>query len=128
MNRHFETPQRLRFLEVASAAPLPQPMLARSGSIPTRGDYAYEVKWDDFRGLLRTENVLRLRSRRGWDTTSLCQNSRRSRCSVCPTVMKRADPAGLVSQRALERSSRVLVAEGRGRPPPRPPSSTSCSS
>ena len=40
--------------DVAPAAPLPEPMLARSGSIPTRGDYAYEVKWDGFRGLLST--------------------------------------------------------------------------
>lgn len=24
-------------------------MLARSGPIPLRGDYAYEVKWDGFR-------------------------------------------------------------------------------
>jgi ATP-dependent DNA ligase len=54
---------------VASAAPLPQPMLARSGTLPTRGDYAYEVKWDGFRGLLSTENGLRVRSRRGWDMT-----------------------------------------------------------
>jgi hypothetical protein len=28
----------------------------RSGSIPLRGDSAYEVKWDGLRGLLRTEN------------------------------------------------------------------------
>jgi bifunctional non-homologous end joining protein LigD len=46
-------------------------MLARSGPIPTRGDYAYEVEWDGFRGLLSTENGLRLRSRRGWDMTEL---------------------------------------------------------
>ena len=30
---------------VAPAAPLPQPMLARSGQMPARGDWAYEVKW-----------------------------------------------------------------------------------
>ena len=46
-------------------------MLARSGPIPTRGDYAFEVKWDGFRGLLSTENGMRLRSRRGWDMTEL---------------------------------------------------------
>ena len=34
----------LRVGRVASAAPLPQPMLARSGSIPSRGTYSYEVK------------------------------------------------------------------------------------
>jgi bifunctional non-homologous end joining protein LigD len=46
-------------------------MLARSGSIPTRGDYAYEVKWDGFRAILSTEDSLRVRSRRGWDMTDL---------------------------------------------------------
>jgi bifunctional non-homologous end joining protein LigD len=46
-------------------------MLARSGPIPTRGDYAYEVKWDGFRGILSTEHGLRVRSRRGWDMTDL---------------------------------------------------------
>jgi hypothetical protein len=30
-------------------------MLARFGQIPTRGDWAYQVKWDGFRGLLSTE-------------------------------------------------------------------------
>jgi bifunctional non-homologous end joining protein LigD len=54
---------------VASAAPLPQPMLARSGPIPTRGDWAFEVKWDDFRALVSTDKGLRVRSRRGWDMT-----------------------------------------------------------
>jgi bifunctional non-homologous end joining protein LigD len=46
-------------------------MLARSGPLPTRGTYAYEVKWDGFRGILSTENGLRVRSRRGWDMTDL---------------------------------------------------------
>jgi bifunctional non-homologous end joining protein LigD len=46
-------------------------MLARSGPLPTRGDYAYEVKWDGFRCLLSTENGLRAASRRGWDMTDL---------------------------------------------------------
>jgi bifunctional non-homologous end joining protein LigD len=46
-------------------------MLARSGPIPTRGRYSYEVKWDGFRGILSTENGLRIRSRRGWDMTEL---------------------------------------------------------
>jgi bifunctional non-homologous end joining protein LigD len=46
-------------------------MLARSGSIPTRSGYAYEVKWDGSRGLLSTEGPLRIRSRRGWDMTPL---------------------------------------------------------
>jgi ATP-dependent DNA ligase len=44
-------------------------MLARSGQIPARGDWAYEVKWDGFRALLSTERRFRVRSRRGWDMT-----------------------------------------------------------
>ena len=47
-------------------------MLARSGPIPTRGDWSYEVKWDGFRAIVSTEGTpLRVRSRRGWDMTSL---------------------------------------------------------
>lgn len=46
-------------------------MLLRSGSIPTRGRYSYEVKWNGFRALLSTESGLRVRSRRGWDMTDL---------------------------------------------------------
>jgi bifunctional non-homologous end joining protein LigD len=46
-------------------------MLARSGRLPTSGDYSYELKWDGFRALLSTENGMRLRSRCGWDMTDL---------------------------------------------------------
>jgi hypothetical protein len=46
-------------------------MVARSGSLPTSGGYAYELKWDGFRGLLSTEGRLRIVSRRGWDMTPL---------------------------------------------------------
>jgi hypothetical protein len=56
---------------VAPAAPLPEPMLLRSGPLPTRGDWAYEVKWDGFRALVSTEGGLRVRSRRGWNMTEL---------------------------------------------------------
>jgi bifunctional non-homologous end joining protein LigD len=42
-------------------------MLARSGPLPTSGDYAYELKWDGFRAVVSTEGPLRVRSRRGWD-------------------------------------------------------------
>jgi hypothetical protein len=42
-------------------------MLARSGPLPTSGDYAFEVKWDGFRAIVSTEGHLRVRSRRGWD-------------------------------------------------------------
>src|SRR3954470_2925429 len=47
-------------------------MLARSGQIPVRGDWAFEVKWDGFRAVASTEGApLRVRSRRGWDMTQL---------------------------------------------------------
>ena len=54
---------------MASYSGLPEPMLARSGRLPTSGDYAYEVKWDGFRAIVSTEDGLRVRSRRGWDLT-----------------------------------------------------------
>jgi bifunctional non-homologous end joining protein LigD len=44
-------------------------MLARSGKLPTRGGWAYEVKWDGFRAVDSTEGPLRVRSRRGWNMT-----------------------------------------------------------
>jgi hypothetical protein len=44
-------------------------MLARSGTLPTSGDFAYELKWDGFRAIVSTEGPLRVRSRRGWDMT-----------------------------------------------------------
>jgi bifunctional non-homologous end joining protein LigD len=44
-------------------------MLARSGPLPTRGSYAFEVKWDGFRAIVSTQDRLRVRSRRGWDMT-----------------------------------------------------------
>jgi bifunctional non-homologous end joining protein LigD len=44
-------------------------MLAKSGPIPTRGSWVYEVKWDGFRALVRGGGHLRIRSRRGWDMT-----------------------------------------------------------
>jgi ATP-dependent DNA ligase len=40
-------------------------MLARSGRLPTRGHWAFEVKWDGFRAIVSTEGELRVRSRRG---------------------------------------------------------------
>ncbi len=47
-------------------------MLARSGAIPTRGDWAFEVKWDGFRAIVSTERQpLLVRSRRGWNMTEL---------------------------------------------------------
>ena len=46
-------------------------MLLRSGRLPTSGDYAFEPKWDGFRALVSRNGHLRVRSRRGWDMTSL---------------------------------------------------------
>jgi bifunctional non-homologous end joining protein LigD len=46
-------------------------MLARSGPLPTRGRWAFEVKWDGVRALVRTGDDYRVRSRRGWDMTEL---------------------------------------------------------
>jgi hypothetical protein len=42
-------------------------MLAKSGKLPTRGGWAFEVKWDGFRAIFSTEGPLRVRSRRGWN-------------------------------------------------------------
>ena len=56
-------------MAVARDSAIPEPMLARSGALPTSGDYAYELKWDGFRSIVSTEGELRVRSRRGWDMT-----------------------------------------------------------
>src|SRR3954451_11966885 len=44
-------------------------MLARSGRLPDKAGYAFEVKWDGFRAIVSTEDGLRIRSRRGWNMT-----------------------------------------------------------
>jgi bifunctional non-homologous end joining protein LigD len=54
---------------VSAAVAFPQPMLARSGRLPSHGDWSFELKWDGFRALVSTEQALRVRSRRGWDMT-----------------------------------------------------------
>jgi bifunctional non-homologous end joining protein LigD len=47
-------------------------MLLRSGRLPTSGDYAFEPKWGDgFRALVSRNGHLGVKSRRGWDMTSL---------------------------------------------------------
>jgi bifunctional non-homologous end joining protein LigD len=46
-------------------------LLLRSGRLPTSGDYAFEPKWDGFRALVSRNGHVRVRSRRGWDMTSL---------------------------------------------------------
>ena len=52
---------------MTSYSALPEPMLARSGQLPTSADYAYELKWDGFRCLLSTEGRLGIYSRRRWN-------------------------------------------------------------
>jgi bifunctional non-homologous end joining protein LigD len=46
-------------------------MLARAGEIPSGDGFAFEVKWDGFRGLVLTGDKFTVRSRRGWDMTEL---------------------------------------------------------
>jgi hypothetical protein len=36
---------------------LPEPMLARSGRLPTSKDYSFEVTWDGFRAIVSTEGA-----------------------------------------------------------------------
>jgi ATP-dependent DNA ligase len=55
---------RVRPLRPMPFSALPEPMLARSGRLPTSGSWAYEVKWDGFRAIVSTEGPLRVRSRR----------------------------------------------------------------
>jgi hypothetical protein len=50
---------------------LPEPMLARSGKLPTRGGWSFEPKWDGFRAVVRSGDDYRVRSRRGWLMTEL---------------------------------------------------------
>jgi bifunctional non-homologous end joining protein LigD len=52
-------------------AGLPAPMLARSGRLPDAAGYAFELKWDGFRAIVRCGQEFRVRSRRGWDMTAL---------------------------------------------------------
>jgi bifunctional non-homologous end joining protein LigD len=56
---------------------LPEPMLARSGSIPTGRGWIFEPKLDGFRCLTCTHGGrFRARSRRGWDMTELLELAR----------------------------------------------------
>jgi bifunctional non-homologous end joining protein LigD len=50
---------------------LPEPMLARSGPIPTGPGWRFEPKLDGFRCLVCTHGGFRARSRRGWNMTPL---------------------------------------------------------
>jgi bifunctional non-homologous end joining protein LigD len=46
-------------------------MLCRSGPLPEGPGWSFELKWDGFRALVSTEDVLRVRSRRGWNMTGV---------------------------------------------------------
>ena len=51
---------------------LPEPMLAKAGSLPTRAGWTFEPKLDGFRCLVCTHGGrFRARSRRGWNMTTL---------------------------------------------------------
>ena len=52
-------------------ARLPEPMLAEAGPLPEGPGWRFELKLDGFRALVSTTGGLRVRSRRGWDMTSL---------------------------------------------------------
>jgi ATP-dependent DNA ligase len=47
---------------VATYSALPELMLARSGALPTSGDYAYELKWDGFRAIVSPFMTMPLQS------------------------------------------------------------------
>src|SRR5215212_2298381 len=49
---------------------LPDPMLARSGTIPSGRGWTFEPKLDGFRCLVCTHAGFRARSRRGWNMTA----------------------------------------------------------
>jgi bifunctional non-homologous end joining protein LigD len=46
-------------------------MLSRPGPLPSGSGWSFELKWDGFRAIVSTEDGLAVRSRRGWDMTSL---------------------------------------------------------
>jgi bifunctional non-homologous end joining protein LigD len=57
---------------------LPEPMLARTGTIPHGRGWVFEPKLDGFRCLVCTHAGFRARSRRGWDMTHLLPEFRPS--------------------------------------------------
>ena len=57
---------------------LPEPMLARAGTIPHGRGWTFEPKLDGFRCLVCTHAGFRARSRRGWDMTHLLPEFRRA--------------------------------------------------
>jgi ATP-dependent DNA ligase len=56
---------------------LPDPMLSRSGPLPSGARWSFELKWDGFRAIVSTEDGLRVRSRRGWNMTPVLPELRK---------------------------------------------------
>lgn len=52
-------------------------MLSRSGPLPFGSGWSFELKWDGFRAIVSTEDGLAVRSRRGWNMTSVLPELRR---------------------------------------------------
>jgi bifunctional non-homologous end joining protein LigD len=46
-------------------------MLSRPGPLPSGASWSFELKWDGFRAIVSTEDGLRVRSRRGWNMTTV---------------------------------------------------------
>jgi ATP-dependent DNA ligase len=63
---------------MAALRPLPSPMLLKPGSFPLGSGYSYELKWDGFRGIVSTEDGLRVRTRRAVRSGRSSQSSRHS--------------------------------------------------
>ena len=57
---------------------LPEPMLARTGAIPTGTGWRYEPKLDGYRCLVCTHDRFKARSRRGWNMTPLLPELRQA--------------------------------------------------
>src|SRR5262249_14192701 len=49
----------------------------RPGPLPSGPAWSFGLKWDGFRALVSTEDGLRVRSRRGWNMTSVLPELRR---------------------------------------------------
>jgi bifunctional non-homologous end joining protein LigD len=46
-------------------------MLSRPGPLPAGPGWSFELRWDGFRAIVSTEDGLRVRSRRGWNITTV---------------------------------------------------------
>src|SRR6187401_3686866 len=46
-------------------------MLSPPGPLPSGSGWSFELKWDGFRALVSMENEFRVRSRRGWNMTTV---------------------------------------------------------